>query len=114
MMSRRLLNVAATGGLLPKLRAVDHMKSRGRETSRGAQRRLMGASGSRRSEKLRRPQHRAPHVRRRAAVEAEAFLGLPEVAADDIDEIVEVDLGVGVERVDVVDADQARRPVILV
>src|SRR4051794_36778325 len=47
-----------------------------------------------------RPHHGAPHVRRRAVVEAEPFLGLAEIAPDDVDEIVEVNLGVRIERVD--------------
>src|SRR5262249_5151547 len=53
-------------------------------------------------QKSRRPHQRAPHVRRRRVVEAEALFRLLEITADDVDEIVEVDLGIGIERVDVV------------
>ena len=53
-------------------------------------------------------------MRRRRIVEAEAFLRLLEVAADDVDEIVEVDLGVGIERIDVVHRDHPRRHVVFV
>src|ERR1700736_1236568 len=63
------------------------------------------------SQKPVRPHDRAPHVRRRTAVEAEAFLGLAEVAADDVGELLELDLDVGVEGVEVVHADHARRHV---
>ena len=41
-----------------------------------------------------REDHRSPHVRRRAAVEAEAFLRLLEVATDDVNERIERDLHV--------------------
>src|SRR6202034_4919828 len=60
-----------------------------------------GGGEIKRSQKPRRPHQRAPHMRRRRIVEAEAFLRLLEVAADDVDEVVEVDLGVGIERIDV-------------
>src|SRR5262245_1441532 len=65
-------------------------------------------------EEPRRPHQRAPHVRRWRVVEAEALFRLLEIAADDVDEIVEIDLGIGIERVDVVHADQARGHVIFV
>src|SRR5215212_1998598 len=52
---------------------------------------------------LGRPDHRAPHVRDGAAVEPEPFLGLLEVAADDVREVLDVDDGVGVEGVEVVE-----------
>src|SRR5215472_15248724 len=65
-------------------------------------------------EEPRRPHQRAPHVRRRRVVEAEALFRLLEITADDVDEIVEIDLGIGIERVDVVHADQARGRVIFV
>jgi hypothetical protein len=45
----------------------------------------------------RRPQHGAPHMRGRAAVEAEAFFRLLEMPADDVGEILKVDLGIGIE-----------------
>ena len=47
-------------------------------------------------------------------VEAEPLFRLLEIAPDDVDEIIEIDLGVGVERVDVVHADQARGHVVFV
>ena len=33
---------------------------------------------------------RAPHMRRRAAVVAQTLFGLPEVAADDVDELLQL------------------------
>src|SRR5215470_7041421 len=66
------------------------------------------------SQEPRRPHDGAPHVRGRAVVEAQAFLRLLEVAADDVDEVVEMDLGVRIERVDVVERDQPRGHVPLV
>ena len=53
---------------------------------------------------LRRVVDRPPHVGRRAHVEAEPFLGLLEVPADDVGELLELDLHVGIERVEVVHA----------
>src|SRR5712671_5377934 len=44
-----------------------------------------------------RPQHGAPHVRRRTAVEAEPLFRLLEMTADDVREVVKVDLRVGIE-----------------
>src|SRR5690242_14000949 len=52
------------------------------------------------SQKPRRPQDRAPHMRGGRVVEAEPFLRLFEIAADNVDEIVELDLGVRIERID--------------
>lgn len=49
----------------------------------------------------------APHVGHRAAIEAEAFGGLAEVAANDVGELFDVDLVVGVEGVEIVDGDHA-------
>src|SRR6185312_11689378 len=66
------------------------------------------------SQKPCRPEDRAPHVGGRRVVEAEAFLWLLEVAADDVDKVVEIDLGVRVERIDVVHADEPRGHVPLV
>jgi hypothetical protein len=43
------------------------------------------------------PHHSAPHVCRGAAVQAQPLLRLLEVAADDVNEVVEVDLCVGIE-----------------
>ncbi len=74
----------------------------------------MTAKDSRRSQEPRRPHQCAPHVRRRRVVEAQAFLRLLEVATDQVDEIVELDLGIGVERIDVVHANEPRRHVVLV
>src|SRR5207247_8659712 len=67
-----------------------------------------------RSQKPRRPHQRAPHVRGRRVVEAEAFLRLLEIAPDDVDEIVEAHFGVGIEGIDVVHADEPRRHVVFV
>ena len=44
-------------------------------------------------------------MRRRAAIEAQAFFRLFEITSDDVDEVVNVDLGVWIERIDVVDAN---------
>src|SRR5436190_24388667 len=66
-----------------------------------------------RSQEPVRPHHGAPHVRRRRTVEPEPLLGLAEIAPDDVDEIVEIDLGVRIERIDIVHADQPRRHVPL-
>src|ERR1700760_770758 len=65
------------------------------------------------SKKPRRPHDGAPHVGGRAVVPAEPFLRLFEVAAGDVLELIEVDLGVRIEGVDVVDADQPRGAVVL-
>src|SRR5262245_10064482 len=62
--------------------------------------------GARTSSKPCWPQDRAPHMRRRAVVEAKAFLRLLEIASDDVDEVVKFDLGVGIERIDIVHADE--------
>src|SRR5207244_1561782 len=67
--------------------------------------------GARILEILRRPHHGAPHVRRRARIEAEPFLGLLEVPAHDVRELLQLHLHVGIEGVEVVDRDQARRHV---
>ena len=53
----------------------------------------------------------APHVRRRRVVVAETFLGLLEVPADDVRELPDLDDHVGVEGIEVVHADHARRHV---
>src|SRR5262245_40488726 len=63
---------------------------------------------------FRRPHDGAPHVRRRARVEAQPFLGLLEVPADDVRELLELHLHGRVERVEVVHADQPRGHVPLV
>ncbi len=60
------------------------------------------------SQEVVRPDHRPPHVGDRRAVEAQAFLRLLEVAADDVGELLGIDVPVVVEGVDVVDRDQAR------
>src|SRR5437867_7377501 len=67
-----------------------------------------------RSEILRRHHDGAPHVRRGAGIPAEAFLRLPEVAAHHVRELLELHLHGGIERVEVVDANQARAHVPLV
>src|SRR5579883_893277 len=66
------------------------------------------------SEELRRPDHRPPHVGDRAVVVAETFLRLLEMPADHVGELLELHLLVGVEGVDVADADRAPRHVPLV
>ena len=42
------------------------------------------------SQKSGRPKDRAPHMRRRAAIETQAFFRLLEIASDDVDEVVKV------------------------
>src|SRR5208283_1259300 len=54
---------------------------------------------------LRGADHRAPHMRDRAVVEAEPLLRLLEVAADHVGELLQLDLHVGIERIDVMDGD---------
>ena len=49
-----------------------------------------------------------------AVVEAKAFLRLLEIAPDDVHEIVEIDLGIWIERINVVHTNEARRHVPLV
>src|SRR5262245_63764257 len=63
---------------------------------------------------LRRVIHRPPHVRGRALIEAQAFLRLAEVTADDVRELLELDLHVRIERIEVVHGDEAARLVPLV
>src|SRR5579863_3441157 len=63
------------------------------------------------SEVPRRTVERAPHMRRRAVVEAQPFLRLTEIPADHVLELFQFDMQVGVEGIDVVDADHARRHV---
>src|SRR5437899_12522209 len=63
---------------------------------------------------LRRPVDRAPHVGRRTVIEAEPFLRLLEMAADDVRELLELDAHAGGERVEIVHGDQARRFIPLV
>jgi hypothetical protein len=46
-----------------------------------------------------RPVYCAPHVCARAVVEPKAFLGLAEVAADNVGEFLELDLHVRIKRV---------------
>ena len=55
----------------------------------------------------RRPVDGPPHVRRRALVEAEPFHRLPEVTPDDVGELLELHLDARIERVEVVDGDEA-------
>src|SRR5437660_1262527 len=57
---------------------------------------------------------RAPHVGDGTAVEAQALLRLPEVAADDVHEGIDSHLHAGLERVEVVHGDHARVHVPLV
>src|SRR5580704_17826658 len=52
---------------------------------------------------FRRPDHRPPHMRDRAVVEAEPLVRLAEIAADHIGEFFELDHRVRIERIDVVD-----------
>src|SRR5580704_3077943 len=60
---------------------------------------------------LGRADDRPPHMGDRTVVEAQALLGLAEVAADDVGELVELDMQVGIERVDVVQGDLPARHV---
>ena len=55
-----------------------------------------------------RPDHRAPHVGDGRIVEAEAFLRLLEVAADDILEFLRIDLDAFLEGIEIVERDRAR------
>src|SRR5258708_27359059 len=57
------------------------------------------------------PDHGPPHVGDRRAVEPEPFAGLPEVPANYILELAEVNDGSGVKGVDVVNGDQPGRHV---
>src|SRR6266545_447924 len=57
---------------------------------------------------------RAPHVRDRAVVEAQALVRLPEVTTDNVNEGFPAHHRVGVEGVDVVDGNHARSHVPLV
>src|SRR5215471_19776655 len=59
-------------------------------------------------QKTRRPKNCAPHMRRRAVVEPEPFFRLLEITPDDVDEVVETDFSVGIERIDIVHADEPR------
>src|SRR3569833_3045512 len=54
------------------------------------------------------PDHGAPHVRGRRTVEAQALLGLLEVAPNDVGEQLRIDRLPLVEEVEVVERDQAR------
>src|SRR4029077_7314126 len=60
---------------------------------------------------LRRADDRPPHMRDRTVIEAQALFGLAEVAADDVGELVELDMQVGIERVDIVQGDLPARHV---
>ena len=55
----------------------------------------------------RRPVDGPPHVCRRALVEAEPFHRLPEVTPDHVGELLELHLDARIERVEVVDGDEA-------
>src|SRR4029078_589098 len=50
----------------------------------------------------------ASTIRRRRIVEAQPFLRLLEIAADDVDKVVEIDLGIRIEGIDIVERDQPR------
>ncbi len=91
---RRLLRllIAAASRASPRERAAT--------TARSASPRLRNVL-----QVLRRPDHRPPHMRDRAIVEAEPFLRLPEVAADNVGELVQLDMHVRVERIDVMHRD---------
>src|SRR5690348_15338956 len=62
----------------------------------------------------RRPVDRAPHVGGGAVVEAQAFVGLLEVAADHVRELLDVGIELRIERVEIVDRNEPRRAVPLV
>src|SRR6266566_645127 len=57
------------------------------------------------------PHKGPPHVGDGTVVEAQTFIGLAEVAAQDAFEVFQVDLDVRIERVQVIDADQPTRHV---
>src|SRR5712691_644389 len=80
----------------------------------GSSRSMPGWSAVRRLQIPRRPVDRAPHVGRRAVVPAEPFLGLAEVLLDDVGELLQLDFHARIERVEVVDREQARAHVPLV
>jgi 2-keto-4-pentenoate hydratase/2-oxohepta-3-ene-1,7-dioic acid hydratase in catechol pathway len=105
-------DVVATGtppGVSP-IRPGDELRGEVEGLGSIATRVVQGLPG--RSQEVVRPDHRPPHVRHRGAVEPEAFGRLAEVAADDVLELVDLDLDVGVERVDVVDREQPGRHVL--
>ena len=58
--------------------------------------------------------HGAPHMRYRAAVVSEAFFGILELAADNVDEWIQGDYNAGLESIQVVDRDHPRQRVPLV
>jgi hypothetical protein len=54
---------------------------------------------------LRWADHRPPHMRDRAVVEPQPFLWLAEITADDVGEFFQLDMHIGIKRIDVVDRD---------
>src|SRR5205823_11177349 len=54
------------------------------------------------------PDDRAPHVRDRARIESQPLARLPEMAADDLRERLQRDLGLRIEGVFVVQGDEPR------
>src|SRR5580692_9555704 len=62
-----------------------------------------------RSERIARPNHRAPHMGNRGIVESQTFFRLSEVSADHVFEIVEVDHDVRVEGIDIIHRDKPCR-----
>ena len=51
------------------------------------------------SQRMIRHGHRSPHVGHRAIVITQALLGLLELASNDVDELIEADLYIGIEGV---------------
>src|SRR5579862_6814287 len=98
---RRTLSAAMA---LPAMRA----KATHNSAPALADRRAITSRSAERLEILRRPADRAPHMRDRRIVVAQAFLGLPEIAPDDVDKRLPTHLRIGIEGVDVVDRDEAR------
>src|SRR5437588_823868 len=80
------------GSVLPALlRLLAGLDGGGRTAS-------MPSAPTSRLQILRWADHRAPHMRDRAVVEAEPFLWLAEVAADHVGEFLQLDMHIGVER----------------
>src|SRR5215472_9557961 len=58
------------------------------------------------SERIARPNHRTPHVGNRGIVKPETFLRLPEVPADHVFKIGDVDLGARIEGIGIIHRDK--------
>src|SRR5579859_150854 len=91
----------SSGGRIKLPTKVVRMRSLLRFTARSSR-----AGGDPLLQEPRGPHHRAPHVGHRTVVETKAFLRLAEVAAENIDEIFQMDFDIRVKRIQVVDRDQ--------